>query len=294
MRGEVTRRLLVVLGVVVVAAAFTWAASQGGARIGGVPILPIVVLTTFVIQWIAFAVAAAKQTETFYDLLGSVGFVTGTALILALLWWGDAPALDLRGWVLAAAIAVWTVRLGVFLFIRTKRAGGDDRFEDIKRSPSRFLVTWTMQALWITLTAGAAWIAMTSTVRAPLGWIELIGIAIWLVGITFEIVADAQKTAFKADPANSGRFISTGVWSLSRHPNYFGEILVWIGVTLVAAPVFVGWQWIGLVTPLFVILLLTRVSGIPLLEKKAEQRWGDDSDYRAYTARTRVLLPFPK
>jgi steroid 5-alpha reductase family enzyme len=118
-----------------------------------------------------------------------------------------------------------------------------------------------------------------------------IGIVIWIVGMLIEVVADLQKNAFKADPANKGRFIRTGLWSRSRHPNYFGEILAWVGVAIIAAPVFEGWQWIGLLSPVFVILLLTRVSGIPLLEKKADKRWGGDADYEAYKTATPVLVP---
>ena len=113
----------------------------------------------------------------------------------------------------------------------------------------------------------------------------------WVLGMVVEITADAQKTAFKADPANEGRFIRSGLWARSRHPNYFGEIVIWLGVFLVAAPVLTGWQWVALISPLFVILLLTRVSGIPLLEQKADRTWGGQDDYEAYKKRTPSLIP---
>ena len=122
------------------------------------------------------------------------------------------------------------------------------------------------------------------------GWM-IAGAIIWLGGLVLEIVADAQKAAFRRDPSHDGQFIQSGVWAWSRHPNYLGEILVWIGVAVVALPVAVGWQWVTLVSPVFVFLLLTRVSGIPLLEKRADARWGDDPDYVAYKARTPVLVP---
>ena len=106
-------------------------------------------------------------------------------------------------------------------------------------------------------------------------------------------MADLQKSRFRADPANRGRFISTGVWAWSRHPNYFGEIVIWVGVFVIAAPVLRGWQWVGILSPVFVTLLLTRVSGIPLLEKRADRQWGGRPEYEAYKARTSVLVPRP-
>ena len=114
---------------------------------------------------------------------------------------------------------------------------------------------------------------------------------IWLTGFTIEVMADRQKSRFRADPANRGRFISTGLWSRSRHPNYFGEITLWVGILLIAAPTLRGWQWVAVLSPLFVTVLLTRVSGIPLLEKKADTKWGDDPAYQEYKASTPVLIP---
>ena len=109
----------------------------------------------------------------------------------------------------------------------------------------------------------------------------------------FEVVADTQKSAFKADPANAGRFITTGLWSWSRHPNYFGEITLWTGMAVLALPVLSGWNWVALISPVFVFVLLTRISGIPMLEHRARKRWGDDPAFQAYTANTSVLVPLP-
>jgi steroid 5-alpha reductase family enzyme len=104
-------------------------------------------------------------------------------------------------------------------------------------------------------------------------------------------VADNQKGRFKADPANQGKFISTGLWAKSRHPNYFGEIVLWIGVLLIAVPVLEGWQWVALLSPVFVALLLVKGSGVPLLEAKADKKWGGQPDYEAYKKNTPVLIP---
>lgn len=119
----------------------------------------------------------------------------------------------------------------------------------------------------------------------------VIGLLLWAIGFAIEVIADRQKSAFRADPANRDTFISTGLWSRSRHPNYFGEILLWIGVAVITLPVLQGWQWVGLVSPVFVALLITRVSGVPLLEAKAEAKWGDQADYQEYRRTTPVLIP---
>ncbi len=280
--------LVAVVVALVVGAGLAVAGSFRGAQVGGIPVFAIAVTAAFVIQFLVFIPSALRRTERFFDLTGSLTFIA-VSIALALL----APAQDARGWILAAMVVVWAARLGSFLFARVHRAGTDGRFDEIKTNPLRFFQVWCIQGLWVALTASAAWIAMSADAadRAPLDGFAVAGIVVWLAGMVFEVVADLQKQAFRADPANKGEFIRTGLWSRSRHPNYFGEILVWVGVFVVAVPVLQGWQWVAVLSPLFVVLLLTRVSGIPLLEKRADERWGDRADYRAYRDRTPVLIP---
>ncbi|WP_279365751.1 DUF1295 domain-containing protein [Microbacterium testaceum] len=280
--------LVAVVVALVVGAGLAVAGSFRGAQVGGVPVFAIAVTAAFVIQFLVFIPSAVRRTELFFDLTGSLTFIA-VSITLALL----APAQDARGWILAAMVVVWAARLGSFLFARVHRAGTDGRFDEIKTNPLRFFQVWCIQGLWVALTASAAWIATSADAadRASLDGFAVAGIVVWLAGMVFEVVADLQKQAFRADPANKGEFIRTGLWSRSRHPNYFGEILVWVGVFVVAVPVLQGWQWVAVLSPLFVVLLLTRVSGIPLLEKRADERWGDRADYRAYRDRTPVLIP---
>jgi steroid 5-alpha reductase family enzyme len=283
------RNALVALPVVVlIAALFAVAGSQGGSTVGGLPVFALCVILAFVIQWVVFVPSYLLQTERLFDLTGGLTYIT-VAVAAALL--SESP--DTRAWLLAAMVVMWAVRLSSYLFLRIRRAGSDKRFDDIKPSFPRFLNTWTLQGLWVTITASAALAAITGATRVELGTVTAIGLVVWVVGIGLEIVADAQKSRFRADPANKGRFIHTGLWAWSRHPNYFGEITLWIGVAIVALPVLRGWQWVTLISPLFVILLLTRVSGVPLLEKSADKRWGGEADYEDYKARTPVLLPRP-
>jgi steroid 5-alpha reductase family enzyme len=278
-----------VAGSVAVAAAVGFAGSWGGPRLGAIPVFALCVALAFAINWLVWIPASLWRTERFYDLTGSVTFVAVTALALVAT---RAPGGAASVWrvVLAAMVVVWAVRLGSFLFVRVRRDGSDGRFDKIKVHPLAFLATWTLQALWVSMTAAAALAAIT--VADGLGgvWAAL-GVIVWLIGFAIEVVADTQKRRFRADPANAGRFISTGLWSRSRHPNYFGEILLWSGVALMAVPTLSGWRWVVLISPVFVWLLLTRVSGVPLLEARAAARFGDDPAYGAYVKHTPVLVP---
>ncbi len=274
--------VLVLAGVLV-----ALAGSQGGASVAGVPLFAISVGLAFLIQWLAFIPAYVFQTETFFDLTGSLTYVLVTSLSVVF-----SPNVDTRSLLLAALVIIWAVRLGTFLFGRIRKAGKDDRFDTIKPSFIRFLNVWTIQGLWVTFTAAAALVAITSSVKQAVDGYAIVGTLIWLVGFGVEVVADAQKRRFNADAANRGQFIRTGLWARSRHPNYFGEIVLWFGVAVIAIPVLQGWQWVAMLSPVFVALLLTRVSGIPLLEQKADAKWGGQAAYEAYKRRTPVLVPF--
>jgi len=262
------------------------AGSQGGSRIAGIPVFALLVDLAFLSQWLAFIPAYWRQTEKFFDLTGSLTYITLSTLALFL-----SAGVDGRATLVWALVVIWAARLGTFLFSRIKKAGKDDRFDEIKPSFIRFLNVWTIQGLWVTFTLIAALVTITTTNRKALDLFALIGFLVWVFGFTLEVVADYQKSRFNANPNNKGKFIQSGLWSRSRHPNYFGEIVLWLGVMIIALPVLQGWQWVALISPLFVTLLLTRVSGIPLLEKKADQKWGGQADYEAYKKQTPVLIP---
>ncbi|MBC8187024.1 MAG: DUF1295 domain-containing protein, partial [Proteobacteria bacterium] len=125
------------------------------------------------------------------------------------------------------------------------------------------------------------------------GLVAALGGFLWVAGFAIEVAADQQKRRFRADPSNRERFIRSGLWAWSRHPNYFGEIILWIGIALIALPVLSGWQLATLISPVFVYVLLTRISGIPLLETRAKKKWGKDPDFAAYMRSTPVLFPRP-
>jgi steroid 5-alpha reductase family enzyme len=263
-----------------------FAGSQGGASVFGVPVFALSVGLAFLIQWLAFIPAYGLQTERFYDLTGSITYVSVITLAAFL-----SNGLDGRSMLLWALVVIWALRLGSFLFGRIRKAGKDDRFDELKPSFIRFLNAWTIQALWVTFTMAAALVVITTVTRKDLDIFALVGFLVWAFGLSLEVIADLQKSRFSANPANKGKFIQTGLWSRSRHPNYFGEITLWVGVAIIALPVLQGWQWVALISPVFVALLITRVSGVPLLEKKADKKWGGQEDYEAYKKRTPVLVP---
>jgi len=288
MNKEDRNSLIALPIVVVIAVGLAWAGSQGGASVLGVPAFAAAVALAFAIQWLGFVAAYVLQTEKFYDLTGSFTYISITLAAVLL-----SPVVDDRSVLSLVVVVIWATRLGTFLFGRIMQSGKDERFDEIKVNFFRFLLTWTIQGLWVSFTAAAAWVAITTTSRRPLGWPALIGFLVWAFGFGFEVLADTQKSAFKADPGNRGKFIDTGLWSWSRHPNYFGEIVLWVGVAIMALPVLSGWQLVALISPAYVIAQLALVSGIPILERKADERWGGQEDYEAYKERTPVLIPRP-
>ena len=273
---------------IVIGALVSWAGSDGGDHFGTLPVFAMCGALAFAVNWISFIPAAIKQTEHYYDLTGGITYITVTAFALLL-----SGPLDLRSAIVAGMVLFWSIRLASFLFMRISRAGKDSRFDNIKNRPRRFFLAWTLQGLWVLLTAACALAVITGGNREPLGIIGYIGIAVWAIGILIEIVADQQKTAFRANPDNQGKFIKTGLWAWSRHPNYFGEIVLWTGMAIIAIPVLEGWQWATLISPVFVTFLLTKVSGVPMLEEAADERWGGQDDYETYKKNTPVLVMRP-
>ncbi len=273
---------------IVIGALIAWAGSHGGDRFGAIPVFALCGALAFLVNWLAFIPAAIKRTEHFYDLTGGITYITVTVVAVLL-----SSPLDLRSMIVAGMVMFWSIRLAGFLFLRISKAGKDSRFDTMKHKPVRFFLAWTLQGLWVLLTAACALAIIAGGNRVELGVIGYIGIAVWTLGILIEIVADRQKSAFRADPDNKGRFISTGLWAWSRHPNYFGEIVLWIGMAIIAIPVLQGFQWATLISPVFVFFLLTKVSGVPLLEDAADEKWGGQDDYEAYKQNTPVLFMKP-
>lgn len=283
------KSLMIVIIATALGLGFALSAGANGVTIDDYPVMFACAVVAFGVNWLAFIPSAIAQKDTYYDTVGALTYLS----VIGFAAYHSAP-LDTRAIVVAAMVGVWTVRLGSFLFMRIHAAGGaDERFEKIKRNPPRFLVAWTLQAVWVIFTASAALVIITSQASAPLGVAFWAGAAIWVIGFAFEVIADDQKRRFKKDPANKGKFIQSGLWAWSQHPNYFGEITLWTGILVMAVPLLSGWSWLAVISPVFVYLLLTRISGVNLLDGIGKERWSDDPEYQAYRKNTPVLFPRP-
>ncbi|MED6333174.1 MAG: DUF1295 domain-containing protein [Pseudomonadota bacterium] len=276
-----------ILTILVVSAIVAFAGSQGSVAISTIPLFAICASVGFILHWAVFIPSYLLQTEHYFDLTGALSYISTITLAAYL-----HPLLDLRGLIICVLISIWAVRLGSFLFMRIKRAGQDRRFIESKTRFWQFLYIWTMGGAWVFITMAAGLAAITSMTQRPLGIFAIAGVFLWLVGFSIEVVADRQKTKFRQLPENADHFITSGLWAYSRHPNYFGEILLWLGITVIALPTLVGWQYMTLISPIFVALLLIKVSGVRLLEADGKDRWGSDPNYQYYVNNTPVLVPF--
>ena len=267
------------------------AASVDGVFLSGIPIILLCAIVSFVTHWMIAAPSLITSSEKYFDFTGMVATLLVVLTAMFALLSSGAEA-SIRSVFVASFVSVWTLRLGIFLYKRIVKAGEDIRFRDIKKSLPKFLMTWTLSALWVFLTTVNAITLIALNPLEPIGIFFIMGALLWLLGFGFEVIADRQKKHFSEQPKNEGRFITQGLWSVSRHPNYFGEIILWAGIAIISLPFLSGWQFVTLVSPVFVFLLLTRISGLPFLEDKAEKKWGEDKDYIEYKKRTPILVPF--
>ena len=266
------------------------AGSEGSVNFNGVALFAICASISYVLHWLIFIPSFIYQTEHYFDLTGSISYLTGIGVAFYL-----NPSVDPRDLIIGTMIVIWAVRLGAFLFMRVKQDGKDGRFTVMKTQFHWFLMTWTLGGLWVFLTMAAGLAAITSNVTAPIGIMTYIGIALWIFGFSIEVIADKQKRIFKKQPNKEKEFITSGLWAWSRHPNYFGEITLWFGLTLIALPVLSGWQLVTLISPIFVYILLTRISGVTMLEARGMKKWGDDPEYLNYIKDTpKLMLRKPK
>ena len=274
----------ILLGLALAVAIALSGASGAWTQYDTPPIL-VAAAVAILVQWAAFVFAWRRQSEHFFDLTGSATFIS-VVLIAAFLSRAALGPLDIA---LGAAVIAWALRLGSFLVSRVRSVGSDKRFEAIKPKFLWFLMTWTLQGVSVVATDSVALAVVGDGQAQSIGVVELVGLLLWLAGLGIEVVADEQKRRFRQQGAVT--FITTGLWSKSRHPNYFGEMLLWSGRALAACPSLIGWQLVTMVSPVFVWALLIKISGAPMLEAKADRRFGNDPEYVAYKKATPLLIP---
>ena len=267
----------------------SFAISYGIAHLTGSVIVKNAVLLAYVIHWIAYIPAYVFQTEKFYDLTGSVTYLSVVWFVFLSSY--QSISLNFGNLILVLLISIWTIRLGLFLFMRIHKAGEDKRFRTIKTSASQFFMTFTISGLWVTLCSMCALVAISSPEGLVMNALTYFGIILFIIGFGIEIVADNQKTAFRSIEANKDSFITSGLWSKSRHPNYFGEVLLWFAIAVISFSSLEGLQLITLISPIFTYILLVYVSGVRMLEDMNDKKWADDEQYKSYKKNTPMLFP---
>lgn len=267
-----------------VGAGMGYCGASESVELWGMPMFALCVAFTFLVQWIVFVPSFLAQTEHFYDLTGALTYISLVSFGLSV---GQSSWIQC---LMGGMVLVWAGRLGSFLFSRVNRAGGDSRFES-KNIWSWFLMCWTLQGLWVVLTSAPVIVVLSSSIDTAFHPLVIIGVIFWSAGMTIELIADYQKSQFKKDPKNHGRYITTGLWGRVRHPNYAGEIMLWTGLAIMALPYLRGLQYVALISPIFVFVLLRYVSGVPLLTEAAEKKWGHLPDFQEYMANTPIFIP---
>ena len=246
-----------------------------------------IVLLVYIIQWVAFIPAYIFQTEKFFDLTGSI---TYSSVFIYCIYLASSGDLNWGSLVISILVILWAGRLGTFLFTRIAKDGEDKRFRTIKPDIAQFFMTWTLQGMWVSLCSLCAITGIASETGIIVNNIFYIGLVMFIGGFAIEIVADQQKSAFRAIPENRNKYITSGLWSKSRHPNYFGEITLWTGVAVMSFSSLSGIEYLTLISPIFTYLLLVKISGVRMLEGRGQKTWGNDEDYIAYMNNTPMVM----
>ncbi len=283
------KQIISIIILIVLSLLIALCGSAGGYEVNDSPIIFYCWLIAFCIQYLIFIPSFIFKTERLFDFTGMVAFLS---IMIYILYSRPIQDLNYTGKILIILISVWTLRLGFFLLLRIHKDGRDRRFDELKIHFLKFLSVWTMQGFWVFVTASCAISVLCSDVIEDRPVFIVTGLAVWLLGFLVEIISDSQKRIFRK--TNHDDFISSGLWSYSRHPNYLGEILLWTGIAVICLPNLEGTKYVTLVSPVFVYFLLTRISGINLLEQHSDEKWGHLESYKNYKKSTPILFPFKR
>ena len=253
-----------------------------------IELITYAVIISFILQWTLFIPAYIFQTEKFYDITGSINYIS----IVIYIYYSNyiTHGFNLGNLILSFLIFIWAIRLGIFLFLRIQNDGEDKRFRSIKPSPSKFFMTWTLQATWVSICSLCALTGISSDSGIIINNLFFIGVTFFVLGFVIEVVADSQKTKFRKNPKNKNTFINSGLWAYSRHPNYLGEIFIWTGISVISFSSLSNLQFVTLISPIFTYVLLVYVSGVRLLEASGNEKWGHLKSYKEYIEKTPRLL----
>jgi len=252
------------------------------------PIL-IIALAVFFYMTAVFFVALLKKDNSVVDIAWGPGFV-----MVALLSFFREPGFEARHVLVTALVLIWAARLALHIYLRNKGRGEDYRYAQWRRSWGRWFVLrsffqiFMLQGIFLLLISYPVALVNLSAAKGLLP-LDFAGALVWLAGFFFEAVGDYQLKKFKQKAENRARIMTTGLWKYTRHPNYFGEAAQWWGIFLIALSVPGGWA--ALISPLTITMLLLRVSGVAMLERK----YAGNEEFAEYARRTNAFFPwFPK
>ncbi len=242
------------------------------------------------IQLLFFIIAIAKKTDKVTDLAYGVGFVSLSGAALA--------ADSTYTWskvVIFGMILLWALRLSTYLLIRIFAMGRDKRFDGVREYAQKFIKFFLFQGLAVWLISLSSLVTITAASDiSNTRFISIIGILTFLSGLTIESFADYQKFQFKKNSKNKDNWIETGLWKYARHPNYYGEMLVWWGIWIFSLSIIPNLWAITILSPLTITSILLFFSGIPPLEKRYNVKYKGNKEYEKYKKSTRLLIPLPK
>lgn len=254
----------------------------------------ICAIVTVLLQVLFFIVAATFHFDKLTDFASGVNFC-----IIAVLSYALAQTFSYRQTLVTGLVCLWGLRLSTFLVFRICKLGRDKRFEDSGKNTARFAIFWTFQALWVYIVSLPVIFVNSPRKAEPkyaamaMTKLDTAGTAVFLIGLACETLADMQRFSYRSNPENAHHWCDMGLWKYSRHPNYFGEITVWWGMFILSINVIRSVEYVVLLSPLFTTFIILFLSGMPLLEHSADDRYGSLEDYQEYKRSTSPLLPLP-
>lgn len=241
----------------------------------------------FFLQLIFFVYAVIQKTDKVTDPSYGLTFIVASITSMYLV----SEYISMYKVLLLLLIVVWGIRLAIYLFVRILKTGKDERFDGIREKPLKFAGFWILQAISVFIILLPTTYVLLLEQSTYISTFSYIGFLVAISGIFIESIADMQKYIFKSQEENRGKWIQSGLWKYSRHPNYLGEILMWLGVFIYTLPYINDWAIFTVISPMYITYLLLFVTGIPTLEKRDMERYGNNEKYLEYVHNTGILLP---
>ena len=279
------KHLISFLIILLVIIFLTYILSIDTLSINEIPIVYLFTSSILILNSTFFLHSYIYKTDIFFDLVGSLSFLSIGVISLLLI-----PNIDANQILVFFLLLFWSLRLGPFLFIRRLGANNDERLEEFFKSPLSLYFLWSMNSLWVFFTSLSMIIIFSSPNENEFGLIQWLGLIVWVSGYVIEVISDSQKTKF--NKFNKGKFINIGLWKYIRHPNYLGEIIIWVGIFIISLNYIHSLtSFLSILSPIFVFLLLRFITGVPQLEARGKEKWGHLDEYNSYKEKTGLLFP---